>query len=200
MTPAIVRAFLPVIAGLLLVLVIAFVLRTLQRRQRGDERWPFASKVPLSRVEQVLYFRLVQALPEHIVLAQVQLSRFLRVQKTSDHRSWLNRIIQKSADFLICEKDFSIVAAIELDDSTHERPQGIKRDETKNRALAAANVALIRWRASALPDDDAIRNAIDKIVSNRSTPVKPRPASVRIEPSLRVTRIDPKMVTQKPLS
>ena len=33
--------------------------------------WPYHARKPLSAPEQVLYFRLVKALPEHIVLAQV---------------------------------------------------------------------------------------------------------------------------------
>jgi len=52
----------------------------------------------------VLYFRLVRALPESVVLAQVQLSRFLGVKKGSDYQSWLNRINQMSADFVVCAK------------------------------------------------------------------------------------------------
>ena len=52
----------------------------------------------------MLYFRLVRALPDSIVLAQVQLSRFLGVKKVGDSQSWLNRINQMSADFVVCAK------------------------------------------------------------------------------------------------
>jgi hypothetical protein len=43
--------------------------------------WPFQARKPLPAVEQVLWFRLTEALPDHIVLAQVQLSRLLSVKK-----------------------------------------------------------------------------------------------------------------------
>ena len=49
----------------------------------GDQIWPYYAKKPLSQPEQVLYFRLVEALPDHIVLAQVQLSRLLGVKKAT---------------------------------------------------------------------------------------------------------------------
>jgi hypothetical protein len=64
-------------ASLLLALVfVAIFVAMLASRKRGrdstDHDWPFYAKKPLSPPEQVLYHRLVKALPEHIVLAQVQ--------------------------------------------------------------------------------------------------------------------------------
>lgn len=45
--------------------------------EEGDEQWPYYAKTVLSQPEQALHHRLVAALPEHIVLAHVQLSRVL---------------------------------------------------------------------------------------------------------------------------
>lgn len=69
----------------------------------------------LSDPEQVLYRRLVQALPSYIVLAQLQLLRALRFRRRSRDRGVLNRISQLSLDFLILAADTRIIAAIELD-------------------------------------------------------------------------------------
>jgi hypothetical protein len=65
---------------LVVVIVVAVFLVFLKAKGKGgsSEIWPFYAKKPLSQPEQVLYFRLIQALPEHIILAQVQLSRLLR--------------------------------------------------------------------------------------------------------------------------
>lgn len=122
--------------------------------------WPFFPKKLLTQPEQVLYHRLVAALPDHMVLAQVQLSRVLGVKKGFNFHEWNNRINRLSLDFVVCRKDASIVAAIELDDKTHERPARIKADARKSQALSAAGVRLLRWRVSAIPDDVAIRGAI----------------------------------------
>lgn len=124
--------------------------------------WPFHAKKLLSAPEQVLYHRLVAALPEHIVLAQVQMSRFLGVKKGTDKpRQWLNRINQKSVDFLVCGKDATVVAAIELDDKTHARPDRVAADTTKDRALTDAGVRIIRWNVKSMPDADAIKAAVN---------------------------------------
>src|SRR4051812_4207647 len=54
--------------------------------------------------EQVLYHRLVAALPGEIVLAQVQLSRVLGVKKGFNFNAWHNRINRLSYDFVVCGK------------------------------------------------------------------------------------------------
>ncbi|MCE3224349.1 MAG: hypothetical protein K0S58_2529 [Nitrospira sp.] len=65
-------------------------------------------------------------------------------------------------DFVVCEKDFRVIAIIELDDKSHEKASRIEADAKKERATAAAGIPLIRWRASALPDEPSIRQALAK--------------------------------------
>ncbi len=125
-----------------------------------SEYWPFYLRRPLTRPEQILYFRLRNALPEHIVLAQVQLSRFLGVEKGYDFRAWYNRINRMSADFLVCGKDATVLAVIELDDKSHDTEYRQLTDTKKEKALSAAAVKLIRWRTTDLPDDAIIRREV----------------------------------------
>ncbi len=139
-------------------LVVAFLIKARGAGLGGE--WPFYAKRPLSPPEQVLYFRLVSALPDHIVLAQVQLSRFLGVKKGNNSQSWLNRINRMSADFVVCQKDATVVAVIELDDSSHQRERRVASDAKKDKALASADIKLLRWQPSSLPDEVAIRGAV----------------------------------------
>ncbi len=144
-----------------LVVAVAFVavavLKRRSHRQHSDMSWPFYAKRPLSQPEQVLYHRLVSALPEHIVLAQVQVSRVLGVKKGFSFHEWNNRINRLSYDFVVCSRDSTVVAAIELDDKSHEAASRITTDQKKNRATASAGVLLIRWNVRALPDAEMIR-------------------------------------------
>lgn len=153
------------VVTLVLLAVVAAVLAIFKKRAlsgSGDAPWPFYAKKPLTQPEQVLYHRLASAMPECIVLAQVQLSRVLGVKKGFSFREWNNRIDRMSLDFLVCLKDSTVVAAVELDDKTHEKASRIEADAKKGKALAAAGVALIRWQVSALPDENAIRLALAK--------------------------------------
>lgn len=152
---------------LLLVLVVAIValvvLKKLGRLSGGAQgTWPFYIKRPLSQPEQVLYHRLVRALPDHIVLAQVQVSRVLGVKKGSNFHEWNNRINRLSYDFVVCGKDASVIAAIELDDKSHESAARGKTDAKKSKASADAGLRLIRWHVKTLPDEEAIRNELIK--------------------------------------
>lgn len=139
------------------VIVVLIVLKAKSQGGAGEEVWPFYAKKPLSQPEQVLYFRLIQALPEHIILAQVQLSRFLGVKKGNNYQAWSNRINRMSADFVVCNKDSSLVAVIELDDATHQRENRQAADAKKDRALVSAGVRIVRWQAKSIPDITAIQ-------------------------------------------
>lgn len=152
------------IGGVLLILAAAIFLILRKRPTIGSEEtpWPFYVKKTLTQPEQVLYHRLVAAVPDYIVLSQVQLSRVLGVKKGFNFHEWNNRISQMSLDFLACRKDSTVVAAIELDDNTHRRESRIDTDKRKERALSAAGVALIRWQVGAMPDEGIIRQALVK--------------------------------------
>ena len=139
-----------------LVGAVVLVARLKSRASAGP--WPFMVRKPMSVPEQVLYFRLLEVLPEHIVLAQVQLSRFLGVKRGHPVQAWLNRINRLSVDFLILKKDATVVAAIELDDKTHQRSDRRAADARKDRALADAGVKLVRWNVADMPSLDRIRS------------------------------------------
>lgn len=137
-----------------------FVLAFIRKKplEEGRGTLPvFYGKRPLTEIEQTLFHRLTTALPECIVLAQVQVSQIVGIKKGPAWQTWFNKISRKSVDYLVCLKDFTIVAAIELDDSSHQREDRTKSDSDKDTALLGAGHKVIRWPAKELPDIDAIR-------------------------------------------
>jgi hypothetical protein len=143
--------------GVAVALIAVAILNRRPHRQGSDVSWPFYAKRPLSQPEQVLYHRLLRALPDHIVLAQVQVSRVLGVKKGFSFHEWNNRINRLSYDFVVCSRDSTVVAAIELDDKSHESDSRVGTDQKKNRATASAGVRLVRWHVKALPDIETIQ-------------------------------------------
>lgn len=150
----------PIIPIFIIILIATFFLIIRIKSKSKNEIWPFYAKKILTQPEQILYFRLIQSLPEHIVLAQVQLSQILGIKKGHNYQAWLNRINRMSVDFVVCNKDSSIIAVIELDEATHSLNHRKKADAKKDRALAAANVRIIRWQAKAMPDTETIKSQI----------------------------------------
>jgi hypothetical protein len=149
-----------------LVLVIALfvflplVIRRARHVAGGATLWPFYVKRLLTQPEQVLYHRLVRALPNHIVLAQVQVSRVLGVKKGFRFHEWNNRVNRMSYDFVICDKAATAIAAIELDDKSHESDSRIEADAKKTKATADAGLRLVRWHVKSLPDERIIQREL----------------------------------------
>lgn len=152
------QAVLFLLLAVALLVVVAFLVS--QKRSGFSNEWPFYAKKPLSVPEQVLYHRLVKSLPECIILAQVQLSRVLGVRKGHNFHQWNNRINRLSLDYVVCLKDSTVVAAIELDDASHEASARREADQRKERALNSAGVPLVRWSVRALPNEAEIRAAL----------------------------------------
>ena len=165
---------------LIVVVVIAVALFVVARPKKGassaaDAPWPFYAKKPLSNPEQILYFRLCKALPQHIVLAQVALSRLLGVNQGSNFGVWFNRINRMSADFVLCSKDSTIVAVIELDDASHKKAGRAAADAKKDKALKSAGIRVVRWQMNSIPDELEIKAMFaqaEPIIALRHEPIE----------------------------
>lgn len=147
----------PVVLAAALVIfgVLALLLRP-ARRPRAALRYQQVR--PLSDAEQALYWRLVEALPECVILSQVTFSRFMKpdtggVAPAREYHALRNRISQKTIDFLVCLKDFTVVAAIELDDSSHVEASDRARDEL----LRAGGIAVLRMPSRDMPSVARLR-------------------------------------------
>lgn len=140
---------------------------------------PYYVKKPLTQPEQILYHRLVHALPDNIVLAQVQASRILGVKKGANFQEWNNRINRMSYDFVVCSKDSTVLAAIELDDKSHEADARVKTDAKKSKASTDAGLRLIRWHVRSLPSEEEIRSQIFVPLNNETPNTQFKPDRLR---------------------
>lgn len=131
----------------------------------SDERTipPYYKKMPLTDDEQKLFIRLMEALPINVILAQVSMQALIGIKPNPNERTQRNKIDRKYVDFVICRPDFSVEAVIELDDSTHERPDRKKSDAVKDVAFSAVNCPLIRFHVRHMPSVEEIREAIHKV-------------------------------------
>lgn len=145
-----------------LVGVIAVAVAMLKRgNSRSGRPWPVYAKRLLGEREQVLFWRLAAAFPNHVVLAQVSLSQLLGVEKhTSNRQAISNRYRQLTADFVICKRSFEPIGVIELDGLSHDHPRRQSADERKAAALESAGVPLIRINVTAIPNEAELRRLL----------------------------------------
>lgn len=125
-----------------------------------NQKWPYKPREPQTENEWDMYWRLVKALPDHVVLAQVAMSAIVDVKLVQNRYVWRNRIDRKVVDYVVCSRGGGVVAAIELDDKTHRQRSRRKADKVKNKAFADAGIKLIRWESRDKPEGGQIRREV----------------------------------------
>lgn len=123
--------------------------------------WPPQATRVLTRSERLAFALLVQSVPEHIILAQVPLSRFLRVPKRHSYADWLRRLGHQCADFVVCDADFQVLAVVELQAEAGPSDDRVRRRLARmTRSMKAAKIPLHLWTEGSLPTIGAARKAI----------------------------------------
>lgn len=115
----------------------------------------------LTAGERQAYALLRKALPDHMVLAQVPLARFLRVPTRYSYSEWMRRVGQLCADIVVCNQHSEVIAVVEVrQPQGQESERGMRRHERMDRVLTAAGIKLHVWREGALPVAAAVREAV----------------------------------------
>lgn len=174
--------YLPPIDALALPAALALVLTWLglRLRQRGVRNvqrevldtvagWPPESARVLTIDERQAYDLLRRALPGMVVLAQVPLSRFLRVPMRHSYAEWLQRVGSLSADLVVCDAGSRVLAVVDIR-AAEESSRSRRRHERMTRVLHAARVQVITWREGDLPSAQNVRNALAPLLAPAAEP------------------------------
>lgn len=103
---------------------------------------------------------------DYQIMCQVNLSQIIqtRPMNPSERQTAFNKISRKVLDFVLCDsRNLAIIAAIELDDSSHNRKDRIDRDKFLNEAMEDAGVPLIRFQARSSYTADQITQKITSL-------------------------------------
>lgn len=119
----------------------------------------------LNDSEQELYQRLCEAMPNMRVFAQVGVAQ-LALARGRHEAQRLNRMAGRGVDFVVCDSDFSIVAAIELVWPSAV-PGNDNAEDVKRVALQSLGIPLIVFHPNKLPDVDGIGRAIADAILRR---------------------------------
>jgi len=151
--------FLPALL-LLTVLLIAAV--WLQRRKATPQpnvpdssldtvqAWPPQAVRVMTLGERQAFEVLRRALPGHVVLAQVPLSRFISVPTRFPYAQWLQRAGRLGVDLLVCDFSSRAVAAVEVR-TADESARSAKRHKRLVQILRAAGVTVHEWNEDDVP-------------------------------------------------
>lgn len=114
------------------------------------QAWPPQAVRVMTLYERKAYEIVRRAMPGHVVLAQVPLSRFVSVPTRYPYAQWLQRAGRLGVDLLICDTSSRALAAIEV--RTHdESARSAKRHQRLVEVLRAAGVTVHEWDEDNLP-------------------------------------------------
>lgn len=121
---------------------------------------PQATRV-MTAPERKAFMALRAGLPEHIILAQVPLARFLKVPTRHSYSEWLRRVGVLCGDIVVCDSVSQVIAVVEVRaPESQENDRARQRHTRMDRVLKAAEIPLHVWREDALPNAVGARNAI----------------------------------------
>ncbi|RTL33352.1 MAG: DUF2726 domain-containing protein [Burkholderiales bacterium] len=121
---------------------------------------PVATRV-LTSGERDAYHVLRKALPDHMILAQVPVARFIKVPTKNSYSEWLRRVGSLCADLVVCDMASQVVAVVEVRQPiSREKERSQRRHARMDRVLAAARIPVHVWLEGALPGPAVAREAI----------------------------------------
>lgn len=121
---------------------------------------PMATRV-LTTSERDAFVTLCKALPEHIVLAQVPLARFIKVPTRNSYAEWLKRAGSLCADLVVCDSASQVIAVVEIrQPASKEKERSLRRHGRMDRVLTAARIPVHVWLEGAIPGPAIAREAI----------------------------------------
>lgn len=134
----------PILVGAVVVMAVFLLLRM----HSQPRRLPYEVRKALVTKPELRFYRSLQkaVMDDWEIFAMVRIADILRVESgSSKYRSWLNRILSKHIDFVLCNPaTLEIICGIELDDVSHQRPDRIERDKFVNEAFESAGLPLLR--------------------------------------------------------
>jgi hypothetical protein len=148
------------------------LVRSRQRVARDSARdaidtvagWPPESARVLTINERKAHELLKRSLPGLLVLAQVPLSRFIRVPMRHSYADWLQRVGALSADLLVCDAGSRVLAVVDIR-AVEESSRSRRRHERMARVLKAAGVQVFTWREGDLPTAEQVRNLLAPLLA-----------------------------------
>ncbi len=157
------------IAALLISALLTLLLVARRRRAGSDtgrasdsevldtvQAWPPQAVRVMTLPERLAYGTLCRALPRHLVLAQVPLSRFISVPSSNSYSQWLTRAGRLNVDLLVCDSSSKVIAAVEVR-SADQTQRSVARHNRLAEVLQAAGIKVHVWSDDDLPTIATVR-------------------------------------------
>ena len=156
-----------------------------------EEHHYFVNRNLFTKAETHFFRSLEEALEDELrIFGKVRIADVMNVKKGLTKREWgfqFGRIKAKHFDYVLCDPStLKVVCAIELDDSSHQRPDRVKRDDFVNAICDKTGLKLHRFKVAMNYDVEQIRDRIFPSTP-KFEPVNPAAVITDLKQSLEVT-------------
>lgn len=144
-------------------------------KKLGVKGYGYRMRGPLfTPAERSFLTVLDQAVSEkYRVFGKVRVADILNPAKGMNRKNWqiaFNKISAKHFDYILCSKDnLSVIAAIELDDKSHQSARAKTRDALLEVACNTAGLPLVRFQAKSGYQVQSVRSQIEAAINPRES-------------------------------
>lgn len=160
--------FIVICVILATLIILAFFVK--KSSQATKELSPYIQKQYfMSNAEKDFFLLLTRIIGErYYIFSQVSLNSLLTVDRQGkEFIHYLNKIRQKSVDFVLVEKNtMRTLLVIELDDRSHLKPERMARDQFVDATFAAAGLKLLRIPNQRQYDSTALSGQINTALAH----------------------------------
>ncbi|CAH0348551.1 DUF2726 domain-containing protein [Aquabacterium sp. CECT 9606] len=146
----------PLLIGVMVLAATAGVLLGVvsQRRRPASQRewprrWNLNARPIFTTDERILFKELRAALPNHVVLAKLNLLRFCQAADEFEARSWYDRLHTLHVSFAVCTPNGSVVSVIDIE--SPNKASSARSQRMKEAVLEACRVRYVRCRPGQWP-------------------------------------------------
>lgn len=123
--------------------------------------WEPGSTRLLTHAEREAYHLLRKALPDHMILAQVPVARFIKVPTRNSYAEWLRRVGSLCVDLVVCDMASHVLAVVEIRQPSAQETDRTRRRHTRmDKVLRASHIPVHVWLEESLPDLMTVRESI----------------------------------------
>lgn len=147
---------------------------------KEENTLPFKKKDYFLSKAEISFFHVLGSILDEqwLIFTKIRLIDLVSIPRgTENYQSHRNRVQAKHVDFVLCDrKSVTPVLVIELDDSSHNKPNVQKRDQFVNAVMKAAGLPILRIPVQKGYDTRKLQQMLQAALSSKRS-ATPTPAA-----------------------
>lgn len=140
----------PIFIATIIAVIVYILVKHEHTKQSETEELPYKKKNYFFTKRELNFYKELKLIADKynlVIFPKVRVADIIEVIKIEKRQSYFNKIVAKHIDFVLCDNViYSPKILIELDDSTHDKPNRKQRDNFIDKIMIQAKIPLIRFR------------------------------------------------------